>query len=360
MYMGFRKIFYLFVSSVLISFILFPSFLFAKARPVHKQTVIAFAADIDQEKPQPLWNTILKLKPDIFLFLGDNVYLDTADETVMRNKYAKLAQNSGFAKFIAAQIPIVSTWDDHDYGLDDAGMEFAQKEISKKVFLDFFKDPIDSARRKRAGIYDSKIFGEPGRRVQVIALDLRTFRSSLKKSARGGNLPNSQASATVLGPEQWLWLREELKKPAEVRIIMSSIQVITRDNGWGNWMNFPLERRKLFNTIKDTGANGVVFVSGDRHFAELSNMNGGIGYPLYDLTTGSFNKAPKQFTEEKNMYRLVKPYSSESFGLITIEWPTEKKATWITLEARDLQNRPVVSARLPLSLLKQGVLPYRR
>lgn len=332
----------------------------AKARPVAQKTVIAFGADIDQERPQPLWNTILALNPDIFLFLGDNVYLDTTDERVMRKKYAKLAQNPGFAKLIAAHIPIVSTWDDHDYGLDDAGSEFLHKEISKKVFLDFFNEPLDSNRRKRAGIYNSQIFGEIGKRVQVIALDLRSFRSPLIKSVQGQYVQNMDASASLLGEEQWLWLREELKKPAEVRVIMSSIQVITRDNGWENWMNFSLERRKLFNTIRDTRANGVVFVSGDRHFAELSNMNGGIGYPIFDLTTGSFNKAPKEFKAEKNMYRLATPNASESFGLITIEWPTARKATWIKLEARDLQNKPVLLERVPLSLLRQGVLPYRK
>lgn len=313
------------------------------------KTVITFGADADQEKPQPLWDTILSVKPDLFLFLGDNVYLDTTDENIMRSKYAKLGSMPGYLKLLATRIPIMATWDDHDYGEDDAGANFEGKEISKEVFLDFFREPKNSPRRSRGGIYDSKIFGEKGKRIQVIALDLRYFRS-----ANGVD-----DEATMLGAEQWQWLTNELKKPAEVRVIMSSIQVVSRDNGWENWMNVPLERAKLFKTIRDTGANGVLFVSGDRHFAELSQMDGNIGYPIYDLTTGSINKAPEKATAEKNLYRTGEQKSSESFGLISIEWGATGQTTWITLEARDIKNQPIIHRRFPLIQLSQGVLPLR-
>lgn len=333
------------------------SLTYAQMDSTNSKTVIALAADLDQNKPQPLWNTVLRTNPDLFLFLGDNVYLDTADENVMRAKYAKLGAMPGYLKLLAKDIPIIAMWDDHDYGADDAGTEFPQKEISKKVFLDFFREPVDSPRRTREGIYDAKIFGEEGKRVQIISLDLRTFRSPLKKSkSSGGYVPNEDSSATVLGEEQWKWLQDELKKPAEVRIIMSSIQVIVRGNGWENWMNFPLERTRLFNLIRETGANGVVFVSGDRHSAELSITDGGVGYPMHDFTTGSFNKAPKIFSFEKNLYRLGAKQSSENFGLITVEWASYGQKTWLTLEARDINNNSIIYRRLPISILRQGVL----
>lgn len=335
------------------------AYTYAQTVNATSKTVIAFGSDADQDKPQPLWDTILGAKPDIFLFLGDNVQLNTANENVMRKKYSKLAAMPGYIKLMASHIPIFATWDDHDYGADDAGADLPQKDISKKVFLDFFEEPANSLRRTHGGIYDSKIIGEDGKRVQLIALDLRYFRSSLKKSSNGnGYISNEDPSATILGTEQWEWLQNELKKPAEVRIIMSSIQVITRNNGWENWMNFPLERAKLFKMIKDTKANGVIFISGDRHYAGLSMMDGGIGYPIYDLTTGSLNKAPKPFIPEKNIYRTVAPESSENWGLVSIDWGSPEQATWITLEARDIDNNPVLHKRFPLGLLKQGVVNY--
>ena len=329
-------------------------------RKVKSQTVIAIASDLHDDTNQPLWPNVLNIKPNIFLFLGDNVPLDTLDESVMKYEYAKLATVDGFKRLLASEIPIVATWDDHDYGADDAGAEYKQKEVSRKLFLDFFREPSTSNRRKHSGVYDSKIFGVNGRRVQIIALDLRYFRSQLVKSLnKSGYIPNTDVNATMLGADQWTWLKNGLKKPAEVRIIMSSIQVISKDNGWENWMNFPLERAKLFKTIKDTGANGVLFVSGDRHFADLSIMNGGIGYPIYDFTSGPFTNVNNS-TLEKNKYRLKQQYLGMNFGLITIDWAAYGKGTWIKIEARNIDNRSVLHEELPLSILQQGVLPYSR
>ena len=102
----------------------------------------------------------------------------------MRAKYARLAAMPGYQ---AAQVacPILATWDDHDYGVDDGGGEYPKKVESQQVFLDFFGDPEDSPRRKRQGVYDAEVFGPPGKRVQVILLDTRYFRSPLKKKAPG-------------------------------------------------------------------------------------------------------------------------------------------------------------------------------
>ena len=83
----------------------------------------------------------------------------------------------------------------------------------------------------------------------------------------------------MLGEDQWAWLEEQLRTPAEVRLIASSIQVVAEDHGWEKWMNFPHERERLYRLIRETRAEGVVFLSGDRHLAELSMMDGGGGLP---------------------------------------------------------------------------------
>jgi alkaline phosphatase D len=74
-------------------------------------------------------------------------------------------------------VPVLAVWDDHDYGANDAGAEYPMKAESQRMFLDFFGVAGDSPRRRRPGIYDARVFGPPGRRVQVILLDLRYFRS---------------------------------------------------------------------------------------------------------------------------------------------------------------------------------------
>ena len=59
-------------------------------------------------------------------------------------------------------------------------------------------------------------------------------------------------------------------------------------------MNFPHERERLYNADpRDTGPRASIFLSGDRHLAELSMMDAGLGYPLYDLTSSGLNQASR-------------------------------------------------------------------
>src|ERR1700754_3659142 len=89
-------------------------------------TRIAFGSCADAAKPQPIWDADLAAEPDLFVFLGDNVYLDTRDPEVMRRKYAQLAAQPGFQR-LKATTPILAIWDDHDFGENDAGVEYPMK-----------------------------------------------------------------------------------------------------------------------------------------------------------------------------------------------------------------------------------------
>jgi alkaline phosphatase D len=112
-------------------------------------TRIAFGSCAKSDKPQPIWDAVLAARPDLFIFLGDNVYLDTRDPAVMRRKYAELAAQPGFQRLKASGIPILATWDDHDFGENDAGADYPMKEESRRLFLDFFGAPADSPRARR-------------------------------------------------------------------------------------------------------------------------------------------------------------------------------------------------------------------
>ncbi len=144
---------------------------------------IALGSCARQNQPQPIWDAIVAAKPELFLFLGDNIYGDSKDMNVLRGKYDELAAKPGFQKLLAT-CPILATWDDHDYGADDVGVEYPMKVESQKLFLDFFNEPTNSPRRKRESVYDAKVFGPVGRRVQIILLDTRYFRGPLKPKPR--------------------------------------------------------------------------------------------------------------------------------------------------------------------------------
>ncbi len=111
---------------------------------------IAFGSSAKQWKPQPIWNAIAAAKPDLFLFLGDAIYGDwdgtnvfiPTPETLTRD-WDSLAANPEFRRF-RSTVPVMGTWDNHDYGKHDGGAEYKLKEQSKKLFLDFLGESSDS------------------------------------------------------------------------------------------------------------------------------------------------------------------------------------------------------------------------
>jgi alkaline phosphatase D len=320
---------------------------------------IAFGSCAGQDKPQPIWDKVIQTEPELFLMIGDNIYGDTQDMKVLEEKYKLLGAKPGFIR-LRKYVPVLATWDDHDYGVNDSGAEYPKRAESQKVFLDFWDEPLNSPRRKREGVYDAKIFGPAGKQVQVILLDTRYFRGPLQicKSCaanQGRYEANSDSSTTMLGEAQWKWLEEQLRIPAQVRIIVSSIQVVPEDHGWEKWMNFPHERQKLFKLIRDTAASGVLFISGDRHLAELSMMDGGVGYPLYDLTSSALNRSTYNWRSyETNRHRVGTMNWGDNFGMVKIDW--SKPDPVIALQVIDDEGEINIQRKIRLSTLQPGVI----
>jgi alkaline phosphatase D len=340
----------------------------AAEKPV---SVIGFGSCASTEKPQPIWDAVLAMKPEMFILLGDNVYADTIDPVKMSETYAKLAAVPGFAA-LRKQCTVLATWDDHDYGVNDGGGDYPMKEAAQRIFLDFFEVPPDSPRRKREGIYDAKIFGPEGKRVQVILLDTRYFRSPLialdpperiadpkapggfRMKKTGRNKPNPDPAATVLGEAQWKWLEEQLRQPANVRILASSIQLVADSQPWEKWGNFPLEQQRLYKMIRDTKANGIVVLSGDRHRAEISLEPKAAGYPIYDITSSSLtNPSKAENQDEPNDKRVGEHnYLPENYGLLTIDWTQPDPL--LRFEIRGLKNEVPLKQDVRLSTLRHA------
>jgi alkaline phosphatase D len=206
-------------------------------------------------------------------------------------------------------------------------------------------------------VYHAAVYGPPGKRVQVILLDTRYFRSPIKKAPFDPRtrisacLPNTDPDATFLGDEQWTWLEEQLKKPAEVRLLASSIQVISDDHPFEKWANIPKEREKLYALLNRTGANGVIVLSGDRHLAEVSLDTKALGYPLYDVTSSGFNQGSKSWRPpEANGKRVAAMPYGDNFGLVSIDWSGDDPRVHVTV--RDEDGDTTCGFKVRLSTLK--------
>jgi alkaline phosphatase D len=308
---------------------------------------IGFGSCLKQNRPQPIWDSILGKKPDIFLLLGDNIYGDTQDMKKLQAKWNDFSSISGFKK-LRRNSRLLAIWDDHDYGENDAGTEFPKKAESQKIFLDFLLEPENSERRKTPGIYDSVIIGPPGKRVQFILLDTRYFRSPLKRADKRGTgkgpyIPNESHEATILGEDQWIWLEKNLSEQVEIRIIASSIQVVSTSHGWETWGNFPAERKRLIDLLKKKKTQGTIILSGDRHSSEISMLEGALPYNLFDITSSAMNQRQRPKFEE-NKHRLGGRYFYENFGLLKIEWLP--KGPKVIASIRDINGNTVIEYQL--------------
>lgn len=327
-------------------------------------TRIVFASCAQQNGDQSIWDQIASERPDLTLYMGDNVYGDVSpDEPALpelKTAYMRLAQSEPFARARAAA-PMLTVWDDHDYGRNDGGGDYVLKEKSEALFDYVWAVPEDDPRRTRPGVYGSWIIGEEGKRVQVIMLDTRFFRSPLvetdERGAHGKEryVPDDNPSKTILGDAQWRWLAQELQKPADLRLVVSSIQVIADGHGWEAWRLFPHERARLYKTITGLGVNGVVFLSGDRHGAALYRKDGVNDYPLFEATSSSLNLPASVWRAEsgetwmeEGPNRLGDMIYEANYGVLDIDWD----AGAVAVSIRSKNGDPYLSETINLQSLQ--------
>lgn len=328
---------------------------------------IAFGSCARQDKEQPIWETVLAAKPDLFLFLGDNIYGDTRDMGVLRTKYGQLADQPGFAK-LRSSTPVAAIWDDHDFGENDAGSDYPMKNESRQIFLDFWQEPAHSPRRSRDGVYTSHLFGPPEQRVQIIMPDLRFNRTPITPRDIGDNdykewskakeragLPvpgpyerSAEHGASMLGERQWRWLEQQFEVPARLRIFASSLQVLADFPGWEAWINYSRDHQRLVDLIRRKRAGGVVIISGDTHYGELTLLDVNVPYPLWDLTSSGLTEVWPVVVPNANRVGTI--LREPNFGLIEMDW--QAKPVTVRLKAVDIDGKARIEKHLRLDELQ--------
>ena len=270
---------------------------------------IGLGSCLDQDYPQPIWQSIKKEDLNYFIFLGDNVYGDTRYGSLRKMKSAYDKQKKVLPDFLN-DISIFSIWDDHDFGINDGGADYRFKRQAQELYLDFWEITKDDDRSNREGIYFSKneIFFD--KKFKFIFLDTRFFRSKLK-GKKSNYIENIEPDATILGNAQWTWLENELKSDFDFLFIFSSIQIIAKDHRFEKWSNFPIERAKLFELLEQFNDKTILF-SGDRHRAGIYRKNG-----IIEVTSSSMNKPGSSFSETDS-YLIGKTYPQENYGVLEI------------------------------------------
>ena len=331
-------------------------------------TRIAFGSCAHQDRPQPLLKMAATYRPDRFIFLGDNIYGDTDNMDTLRAKYQRWGSKSEY-KQLAATTNILATWDDHDFGRNDAGRHYPYKEESKNIFLDFFREPLHSERRKHKGIYHVEYLQVDDRKVQIILLDNRTFRDDVLIYDSTAVLPrknyfypldykpHTSKDSTLLGQEQWEWLEQQLRQPADLRILCGGTQFGVEYNGYEAWANYPHEQERLCRLIRDTRAEGVLFISGDVHYGEISRLRSPGLYPLYDITSSGITSTWDFATPNRN--RIEGPVMDNNIGMLTIRWEKDPVIEMELIDDTGNSRSSYIIKRSQLTFMPNPVIAHR-
>ncbi|MBC6606748.1 alkaline phosphatase family protein [Hymenobacter sp. BT188] len=296
-----------------------------------KAMTIAFGSCDRQDLPQTIWEAISKDKPDLWVWLGDNIYGDTEDMTVLKAKYDQQFNQPDYKAF-RTQVPVIGTWDDHDYGRNDGDKSFGPKKESQQLALDFLQEPASSPRRQQEGIYTAYTYTVGRKKIKVILLDDRYHQDEIYRDANKVYQPNP--TGDILGVAQWKWLEEQLiTSDADAHIIGSGIQFLAQEHPYEKWANFPAARQRLFSLLASTKAKGVLLISGDRHIGEMAKITlPGVAYPIYEITSSGLTHSATNNTGEPNQYRIGPLVNQKHYGVFRFRREGKKLVTTVQLK----------------------------
>lgn len=292
----------------------------------HAPAIVAFSCCADQTLAQPIWEKIGKDMPDLFVFMGDTVDDTRADQGTLTDQFKKLDKVPEYKAF-RAQVPILAIWDDLDLGTKNGGGDAPTRHQTRKEFLNYWSYVRTSIPFNQDALYHAKTLGGQvtgkrrkkvnGPSLQVIILDTRTDR-------RDGRM---------LGPEQWDWLEEQLKKPAEFRLLVSSTPITAKDPTLEKWDDVPGEREKLMALFKRVSIKNLVVLSGAPRAPGISKTEIKGAGTLVEVTAGPLTPVP-----------AAQGTTDESYGLARFDW--KKKS--VKFEIKDAKGAVVDSTEVKM------------
>ena len=311
------------------------------ARPAAaRDLTIAFGSCFFLADPDPQWpgsdygggfgifDVIAASKPDVMLWLGDNLYLQQPDLYDPASMAARYRRQRGFAplqKLLTATSHL-AIWDDHDYGPNDSDTSYVLKGETLKLFERYWPNPSLGLPDLPAAFGEAR-YGD----VLFFLLDDRYFRSP----DRWPEGPDK----TMFGARQLEWLKQALVSAprSAIKIVAGGGQFWNRASRFEGWQHFATERTAFADWLVRERIEGVVFLSGDRHFGELLKIDRPGAYPLYEFTSSPLtSRPPARLDKADSANPDIVPGTlavKRQFGLMHVSGPGNDRR--IAFEARD-------------------------
>lgn len=203
------------------------------------------------QKIQPAWKSIEDERPDIVVLLGDIVYMRQSGPRWQLDQldlqYQEQFKESNFSSLIAS-VPFMATWDDHDFGPNNACGDTDEdrpfRARSRRLFHQHMKKAINNNRPE---VYCSHVVGD----VKIILLDGRYYRTGLQ-----------HPSPTILGAVQEQWLARELNHGHKYTVVGCGT-CLTHGDPNDKWQAYTQAYVRLQNML--AAVPRLLYVSGDIH-----------------------------------------------------------------------------------------------
>ena len=287
----------------------------APTGPARFSVGVGSCARAAEDSNQLIWDAAVQRDPELFIWLGDNIYGDSPHKEILADEYQRQRNVDRFIQF-GQRTSQLAIWDDHDFGLNDGDRTFAARHDALEVFKRYWANP-DYGTDVAEGVFFAYQYGG----VDFFCLDVRFHRD-----------PNSAPDVigkTMLGAAQKEWLKAGLRQSnAPFKVLVSgSGWTEAKGTGGDSWASYLHEREELFEYIRQENINGVVLVSGDTHVAELNAIPRSEqgGYDLYDFVSSPLAQdTSDSWVERRPERRIRQVYTgSVNFGLLSFDMTAE-------------------------------------
>ena len=202
---------------------------------------IAFGSGsrFQDDRVQRVWSAVQAVEPDLFFWVGDNIYGDSLNPHVLQEEYRRQRDVASLQPVLRS-VSHLAVWDDHDYGMNNQDRRNPIKEEALKIFEDYWANP-SYGLPDTPGIFFRYSYGQ----VDFFFLDDRYYRDP--------DPAPQTPDKTMLGAAQRVWLESELEASTAV------FKVLVSGGGWSeakgvtgdSWAAFVDERNRIFERALD-------------------------------------------------------------------------------------------------------------
>lgn len=236
----------------------------------------------DQMTADEEWKALIADRPDLLFMIGDTTYADqlggnrkVADPAQLWQRHVETRNTVPFY-FSSLLIPTLATWDDHDFGANDANRTYPYAKESRDIFLSFFpQDPsVSSSLLVGPGV--SSMFQAFGQ--NFFLLDDRTYRTEV-----GAQEPSHWGLA------QESWMTEIAKAhPVPSWFFNGSLFFGAYKAGGESVEGQHPESLKRLGKVLAELPQVCVLSSGDVHYSEIMKIEASwLGYSTLEVVSSS-------------------------------------------------------------------------